>query len=102
MGMDGVLKLYFGRIEYSYARVYQARGARRPLADGFTYYTENAGLPSLHYVAGAILFRTARGGAGSKATEITVTASGVQALSVRLRCMVDPGDEALVSAAFVA
>ena len=32
----------------------------------------------------------------TRRTEITVTASGVQALSVGLRCMIDPGDEALV------
>ena len=65
------------------------------MADGFTYYTENAGLPSLRKSL-ARYYQELHGVELDPTSEITVTASGVQALSVGLRCMVDPGDEALV------
>src|SRR5579863_7976589 len=65
------------------------------MADGFTYYTENAGLPSLRKSI-ARYYSELHGVELDPSSEITVTASGVQALSVGLRCMVDPGDEALV------
>ena len=46
MGMDGVLKLYFGESNLPTPE-YIKRAAQKAMADGFTFYTENAGLPSL-------------------------------------------------------
>ena len=46
MAMDGVLKLYFGESNIP-TPDYIKRAALKAMADGFTYYTENAGLPSL-------------------------------------------------------
>src|SRR5947209_20257859 len=46
MGMDGVLKLYFGESSVP-TPDYIKRAAQKAMADGFTFYTENAGLPSL-------------------------------------------------------
>ena len=65
------------------------------MADGFTYYTENAGLPSLRKLSAAITggFTAFRLDADSR---FVVTASGVQALNVGIRCVLDPGDEAIV------
>ena len=65
------------------------------MAEGFTYYTENAGLPGLREaIAKKVLdlhqVNVDPGG------EILVTASGVQALNVAIRCAIDPGDEAIV------
>jgi hypothetical protein len=63
--------------------------------DGCTFYSENAGLPSLReaiaekYVA---LHQIDL----DPANEIFITASGVQALNVSIRCAIDPGDEAIV------
>src|SRR5580692_2632849 len=94
MGMDGVLKLYFGESNIP-TPDYIKRAAQKAMADGFTYYTENAGLPSLRKSI-ARYYSELHGVELDPTSEITVTASGVQALSVGLRCMVDPGDEALV------
>ena len=94
MGMDGVLKLYFGESNLP-TPDFVKRAAEQALADGYTYYTENAGLPSLRRAL-ARYQGELHGVELDPATEIVVTASGVQALSLVLRCLVDPGDEALV------
>ena len=65
------------------------------MADGFTFYTENAGLPSLRRAIAAY-YRKLHGVELDPAREIVITASGVQALNVGIRCVLDPGDEALV------
>src|SRR5918996_151153 len=46
MSMDGVYKLYFGESNIPTPE-YIKRAAHKAMADGFTFYTENAGLPSL-------------------------------------------------------
>jgi hypothetical protein len=94
MGMEGVLKLYFGESNIP-TPDYIKRAAQKAMADGFTFYTENAGLPSTRQAL-ARYYSELHGVELDPAKEITVTASGVQALSTGLRCMIDPGDEALV------
>src|ERR1700693_380464 len=94
MSMDGVLKLYFGESNIPTPEFIK-RAAQKAMADGFTYYTENAGLPSLRKAL-ARHYADLHGVELDPETEFTVTASGVQALSLGLRCMLDPGDEALV------
>ena len=46
MSMDGVLKLYFGESNQPTPEFIK-QAAIQALADGYTFYTENAGLPSL-------------------------------------------------------
>ena len=46
MSMDGVLRLYFGESNLPTPQFIKDAAARA-LADGHTYYSENAGLPSL-------------------------------------------------------
>jgi aspartate/methionine/tyrosine aminotransferase len=94
MGMDGVLRLYFGESNLP-TPDYIKQAAARALAEGFTFYTENAGLPSLR-AALAENYQRLHGVALDPASEIVVTASGVQALNVGIRCVLDPGDRALV------
>jgi aspartate aminotransferase len=94
MGMDGVLKLYFGESNLP-TPDYIKRAAQKAMADGFTYYTENAGLPSLRKAL-ARYYQEIQGVELDPATEIAITASGVQALNVAIRCMLDPGDEGIV------
>src|ERR1700689_885471 len=94
MGMEGVYKLYFGESNIP-TPDFIKRAAQKAMADGFTYYTENAGLPSLRK-APVPYYRELHGADLDPPSEIPVTASGVQALSVGLRCMLDPGDEPLV------
>jgi aspartate aminotransferase len=94
MSMDGVLRLYFGESNLPTPE-YIKRAAVKALADGYTFYTENAGLPSLRRAI-AEHYRRLQGVDLDPMSEIVVTASGVQALNVAVRCLLDPGDEALV------
>ncbi|HEV8146261.1 MAG TPA: pyridoxal phosphate-dependent aminotransferase [Bryobacteraceae bacterium] len=94
MGMDGIIKLYFGESNIPTPEFIK-RAAQKAMADGFTFYTENSGLPTLRQAL-ARYYSELHGVTLDPSSEITVTASGVQALSTGLRCMIDPGDEALV------
>lgn len=94
MSMDGVYRLYFGESNLP-TPDYIKQAATRALAEGYTFYTENAGLPSLRRAI-ASHYRRLHGVELDAASEIVVTASGVQALNVGIRCALDPGDEALV------
>ena len=94
MGMDGVLRLYFGESNLPTPRFIKD-AATAAMNDGFTYYTENAGLPSLRRAL-AGYYESKHGVTRDPAGEIVVTSSGVQALNVAIRCTLDPGDEAIV------
>src|SRR5579872_1063642 len=94
MGMDGVLRLYFGESNLP-TPDYIKQAAIRAMEQGYTFYTENAGLPSLRRAI-ADYYQRLQGVALDPAEEIVVTASGVQALNLAIRCVLDPGDEALV------
>ena len=93
-GMEGVLKVHFGESDRP-TPDFIKEAAVRALAEGYTYYTANAGLPTLR---AAIAESTAalHGVRLDPDREVLVTASGVQALNVAIRCAIDPGDEALV------
>src|SRR5947207_10164377 len=94
MSMDGVLRLYFGESNLP-TPDYIKQAATKALADGYTFYTENAGLPSLRRAI-ARHYQRWHGVDLDPESEIVITASGVQALNVSIRCALDPGDEALV------
>ncbi|HWB84356.1 MAG TPA: pyridoxal phosphate-dependent aminotransferase [Bryobacteraceae bacterium] len=94
MGMEGVLRLYFGESSLP-TPDYIKQAAVRALEQGYTFYTENAGLPSLRRVI-AESYRRLQGVTLDGLGEIVITASGVQALNVGIRTALDPGDEALV------
>jgi aspartate/methionine/tyrosine aminotransferase len=92
--MEGVLRLYFGESNQP-TPDYIKQAAISAMANGYTFYTENAGLPSLRRAL-ADQYRKLQGVELDPDGEIVITASGVQALNVSLRTMLDPGDEALV------
>jgi aspartate aminotransferase len=94
MSMDGVLRLYFGESNLPTPQ-YIKNAAVQALHEGYTFYTENAGLPSLRRAI-AEKYREIHGINLDPMQRIVVTASGVQALNVSIRCLLDPGDEALV------
>jgi aspartate/methionine/tyrosine aminotransferase len=94
MGMPDVLRLYFGESNLP-TPTFIKEAATRALADGYTFYTENAGTPSLRRALAAYYERT-HGVTLDPTREIVVTTSGVQALQVGIRCVLDPGDEAIV------
>jgi aspartate/methionine/tyrosine aminotransferase len=93
-GMDGVLKLHFGESNMP-TPDFIKKAAARALEEGYTFYTENAGLPGLRRAI-AEKYQSLHGVGLDPRTEILVTASGVQALNVSIRCAIDPGDEAIV------
>ncbi|MBI3667161.1 MAG: pyridoxal phosphate-dependent aminotransferase [Acidobacteria bacterium] len=93
MTMDGVLKLYFGESNLPTPQFIKDAAAQA-LADGHTFYTSNAGYPSLRRAI-AEKYRELHG-VELDTEEIVVTASGVQALNAGIRCVLDPGDEAIV------
>jgi aspartate/methionine/tyrosine aminotransferase len=94
MGMDGVLKLYFGESNIPTPEFIK-RAAQKAMADGFTFYTSNAGMLSTREAL-ARYYHDLHGVTLDPLQNIVVTASGVQALNVVIRCVLDPGDEALV------
>lgn len=94
MSMDGVLRLYFGESNQP-TPAFIIRAAHEALDGGYTFYSENAGLPSLRR-AMAAYYQRLHGVELDGEREIVITASGVQALNVSIRCTLDPGDEALV------
>ena len=91
---DKVLKLYFGESNQPTPEFIQ-RAAQKAMRDGFTFYTSNAGLSSLRTMI-ARYYEDHHQVALDPSSEIVVTASGVQALSVAIRCCLDPGDEGIV------
>jgi hypothetical protein len=94
MRMDGVLRLYFGESNLP-TPDFIKRAASQALAEGFTYYTSNAGLPSLREAL-ADQYQRLQHVTLDPRREIVITASGVQALNVGIRTVLDPGDEALI------
>jgi aspartate/methionine/tyrosine aminotransferase len=94
MSMNNVLRLYFGESNVSTPQ-YIKDAAGRALEEGYTFYTENAGLPSLRKAI-AEKYGELHGVLPDPTREVVVTASGVQALHVAIRCVLDPGDEAIV------
>lgn len=92
--LDGVLKLHFGESNLPTPQ-YIKDAATRALVDGYTFYTENAGLPSLRQAI-ADKYEELHQVKLDPSGEIVVTASGVQALNVCIRCALNPGDEALI------
>jgi aspartate/methionine/tyrosine aminotransferase len=94
MTMDGVLRLYFGESNLPTPR-FIVDAAVRALHEGFTFYSENAGLPPLRQAI-ADQYRRLHDVELDPAREIVVTASGVQALHLAARSVLDPGDEAVI------
>jgi aspartate/methionine/tyrosine aminotransferase len=94
MTMDGVLRLYFGESNLPTPR-FIVDAAARALADGYTFYSENAGLPALREAIAA-QYRRLHGVELDPAREVVVTASGVQALHLAIRSAVDPGAEVVI------
>jgi hypothetical protein len=94
MKMEGVMRLYFGESNLPTPE-YVKRAASKAIEEGYTFYTENAGLPGLRQELGKYYQRVQEVNLDPQ-SEIVVTCSGVQALNVAIRCALNPGDEAIV------
>jgi aspartate/methionine/tyrosine aminotransferase len=93
MAMPDVLRLYFGESDQP-TPDFIKRAATQALDDGYTFYSENAGLPSLR-AAIAAQYGRLHGVELDPQSEVIVTASGVQALHLAIRSVLDAGDEAI-------
>src|SRR5262249_1411116 len=89
MALDGVLRLYFGESTLGTPR-FIVDAAVRALREGFTFYSENAGLPGLR---GAIArqYSALHGLDVDPASQIVVTAGGAQAPHLGSRSPRPPG-----------
>jgi aspartate/methionine/tyrosine aminotransferase len=94
MRMPNVLRLYFGESD-AQTPDYIKAAVERALRDGYTFYTSNAGLPSLREAI-ADQYSHLQGVKLDPTREIVVTASGVQAIALAIRTVLDPGDEAIL------
>jgi aspartate aminotransferase len=94
MTMDGVLRLYFGESNVP-TPAYIVEAAVQALRDGHTFYSENAGLPSLRREIAA-QYRRLHDVEIDPEREVVVTGSGLMALHLAIRSVIDPGDEAIV------
>jgi aspartate aminotransferase len=94
LGMEGVLPLYFGESNLP-TPAFIVEAAAQAMRDGYTRYSQNAGLPMLRAELAAQYDRL-HGVTLDPETEIVVSASGLQALHLALRAIIDPGDEVLV------
>ena len=94
MSIGGVLPLYFGESNLP-TPTFIVDAAVSALREGHTFYSENAGLPVLRREI-ADHYRKRHRVELDPDCEIVVTASGVQALHLAIRSILDPGDEALV------
>jgi aspartate aminotransferase len=94
MKMEGVFKLYFGESNIPTPQFIKD-AACQALEQGYTFYSENAGLPGLRRGIADYYLGT-QGVRLDPETEIVITASGVQALHSTIRCALNPGDEAII------
>jgi aspartate aminotransferase len=92
--MEGVLRLQFGESTMP-TPAYIKDALAQAVAEGWTFYTENGGLPSLR-AAIAENYRRLHDVELDPSCEIVVTASGTQALNTSIRCTLNPGDEAII------
>lgn len=92
--MEGVYKLQFGESNMPTPR-YIKEAATQAIHDGWTFYSENAGLPGLRESI-ARKYADLHNVELDPKNEIVVTGSGVHALNLTMRCTLDPGDEALI------
>ena len=92
--MDDVFKLHFGESDMPTPEYIKA-AACQAMNEGYTFYSDNAGLLSLREAIAKKYFELHDVKVDPK-SEIAITASGVQALNVSIRCVIDPGDEAII------
>ena len=92
-GMEDVLYLQFGESTLP-TPPYVIEAVNQAAQEGWTFYTANQGLPSLRAaIANQIAVLHAL---QIDPSEIQITAGGVQALNLAIKCVIDPGDDALV------
>ena len=91
--MEDVLSLQFGESTLP-TPPYVIEAVNRAAEEGWTYYSPNQGLPSLREAIANLIARLHA--VEIDPAEIQVNSGGVQALNLAIKCVIDPGDEAIV------
>ncbi|BDC48355.1 aminotransferase [Bryobacterales bacterium F-183] len=94
LGMKNVLRLYFGESNIPTAE-YLKRAAQNAMAEGHTFYTSNAGSMSLRTQI-CRYYDCKHSVTLDPAADVMATSSGIQSLYLAIRCVLDPGDHALM------
>jgi len=92
--MEGVLKLNFGESDLPTPRTIKD-AAIDAINQGYTYYSETAGIPGLR-TGIAAKYAELHGIELDPGLHIVVTSSGVQGMNLAMRCILDPGDECIM------
>ncbi len=92
-GMEDVLFLQFGESTLP-TPPYVIDAVNRAAQEGWTFYSPNQGLPSLRDAIANLIARLH--GVEIDPSEIQINSGGVQALNLAIKCVIDPGDEAIV------
>ena len=92
-GQAGLVRFWFGESQRR-TPDYIAEAAAQAIRDGETFYTHNNGVEPLRDQIAGYLSRLH--GRGRERAEISVTSSGVSALSLAMKAVVDPGDRVVL------
>ena len=92
-GMEDVLFLQFGESTLP-TPSYVVEAVNRAAQEGWTFYSANQGLPTLRAAIAQQIAKLHE--VEIDPSEIQVTSGGVQALNLVIKCVIDPGDDALV------
>ncbi|MGI9434829.1 MAG: pyridoxal phosphate-dependent aminotransferase [Geminicoccaceae bacterium] len=95
MGKEGVIPLWFGEPTVPTPK-FICDVASEALAAGDTFYQANRGMPELRAALSDYtnnLYRTS-----IDEGQVTVTASGMNAVMLAMQCLIDPGDEVVTTA----
>ncbi len=95
MGKPGVIPLWFGEPDLP-TPDFINRAASQALEAGHTFYTMNRGVPALREALAAYLGRLYERPIGVE--RITVTASAMNALAILMQTLIDPGENAVLTA----
>ncbi len=94
MDSDDVLALWFGEGNVPTPK-FIVEAAKRALDDGHVFYTDNPGIPPLRQALAAYL--SGLYGVPMEVERISVTASGMSAITVAMQLLVEPGDNVVVT-----
>ena len=94
MDQDDVLALWFGEGDVP-TPDFIVEAAKRALDDGHVFYTDNRGIPPLRQALADYLSRVY--GVPVATDRITVTASGMSAITIAMQLLVEAGDNVVVT-----
>jgi aspartate/methionine/tyrosine aminotransferase len=95
MGMNGIIPLWFGEPNVP-TPAFINQAAIRALNEGKTFYTLNRGIPELRQALADYMTRLH--GRPIAVDRVTVTASAMNAIMIVAQSLIDPGDNAVLTA----